>query len=352
MSPFLLPGAAHPHPPLPAEDLADRLGVPTAEVLSWVKEGLETSGGLIDPFAASNWLCWGRLERCPLLQRRWQSYVRWFLPHVHGEDTPQRYRIRQAHRLYLPRPVDELAWYVPRLPVCSTQAEVRAVSAVTAGAAEPTEHGLAGAFWRLTWKRPVEHVEMACEWAVEVRPRPVDIFPERAELIELVSTLVEEFRYEYRHHGPVEDPRQALTVGVDGIAGSCLDCALELGRRLTARGRDWRLCAGVVASTAVANPHFWLKVDTQAGWVPVDPSLPAIARMLGLEWRGFVDAYVGGCDARRITIAEIDQPVPSVPGGASIGSRLGEVIATVDGQRQNAWACLDWVCGECTWAFH
>ena len=76
-SPYLLPGDAHPHPPLAAEDLADRLGVTTAEVLAWVQEGLSCKDGLIDPFAAANWLCWGHLGRCPLLQRRWQTYMRW-----------------------------------------------------------------------------------------------------------------------------------------------------------------------------------------------------------------------------------------------------------------------------------
>jgi hypothetical protein len=349
MSQLLLPGSAHPHPPLAAEDLADRLGVATAEVLAWTQRGLAMRDGLIDPFAAANWLCWGNLERCPLLQRRWQTYVRWFTPHVHAQDTPQRYRVRQAHRLYLPREVDELQWYLPRIPVCNGQSEVRAESAPRAEGAQTSP---AGAFTRLAWSAPVRQPEVAAEWAVTVHPHPVDLFPGRRELVELVTALVGEFHYEYRHHRPGEDPEQDLVAGVDGISGSCLDCALELGRRLDELGRPWRLCAGVVASTAVANPHFWLKVDAGSGWTPVDPSLPAIARMLGLDWRAFVDAYVGGCDARRITLAETDLHVPLVPGGPSLGSRLGEAIALVGGERLNAWACLDWVCGECAWSFH
>jgi len=354
--PFLLPGPAHPHPPLAAEDLADRLGVTTEEVLSWLQEGLASQDGQIDPFEAANWLCWGRLDRCPLLARRWQTYLRWFTPHVNAVDKRQTYRVHQVHRLFLPQPVTDLQWYVPRIAVTSSQTQAKQVAPlqpITPSDEPPQDITEAGAFWRLTWpKASIEAPAVSAQWQVRVEPQPPEVFPEHAELVEMVSALVADFRYLYRHHRPGEDPRERPQVGADGMAGSCLDCALELGRRLTESGRDWRLCAGVVAHSAIANPHFWLKVDTTSGWVPVDPSLPAIARMLGADWEAFVDAYVGGCDARRITVTESDLHIPSVPGGASLGSRLGEVIATSNGVRLNAWACLDWVCGECLWTFH
>jgi hypothetical protein len=355
-SPYMLPGVAHPHPPLAAEDLADRLGVHTDEVLAWLQEGLPCTNGLIDPFETANWLCWGHLDRCPLLQRRWQTYIKWFMPHIKGSDTRHQYRVRQVHRLYLPEKVQDLLWYVPRIAVTHTQPEVRQLSPLMPLAPSeqsPDDITEIGPFSRLSWKEAdPETTAITSEWVVRVDPQPVEIIPDHAELREMVRSLVADFHYQYRHHQPGEDPYLRQPLGKDGMSGSCLDCALELGRRLSERGREWRLCAGLVANSAIANPHFWLKVDTMNGWTVVDPSLPAIARMLGQNWQAFVEAYVGGCDARRITLTESELQIPSVPGGASLGSRLGEVIANVQGRRFNAWACLDWVCGECLWSFH
>ncbi len=342
----------HPHPPLPAEDLADRLGVRTEDVLDWIHEGLPQRDGLIDPFAASNWLCLGRLHRCPVLARRWQSYLRWFEPHVHAADRPRRYRVQQNHQLFLPGAVQDLTWYVPRLVATSLQPQARLREGSPTWGRQPSESCESGPYWRAQWSGTVDGVvRMGAEWDVQVVPQPVEVFPERAELVGIVRTLVADFRYEYRHHRPHDD-RTPIHTSLDGLSGSCLDCALELARRMRERGRAVRVCTGVIACSAISNPHFWLRVDTSIGWVVVDPSLPAIARMLKADWEGMVEAYVGGCDARRITIAEIDTPVPGIPGGASLGSRLGEVIATRDGRRANAWPCLDWVCGECSWTFN
>ncbi len=348
---FIHPGDAHPHPPVAAEDLADRLDVTTAEVLSWVKEGLRSRDGLIDPFDAANWLCWGRLDRCPLLERRWQSYLRWFIPHVHGADTPHRYRIRQIHRLFLPQPMTTVHWYVPRIPITSEQTEVSYSAALASGDAD--ESGSAGPFARFGWNQPQAQLRVAGAATVAVSPRPVDLFPDHRELVAMVEELAAEFRYEYRHHAPAEERGRTLPItSANELVGSCYDCAVELGRRLGERGRPWRLCTGVIANSAIANPHFWLKVDTTVGWVPVDPSIPAIARMLGADWRAFVDAYVGACDARRITLSEGDCVLPSLPGGPSIGSSIGEaIVVDANGIRRNAWSCIDWVCGDCSWIF-
>ncbi|MBA2480428.1 MAG: hypothetical protein H0V44_07180 [Planctomycetes bacterium] len=348
----ILPGTAHPHPPMAAEDLADRLDVSTADVLSWVKEGLPVDSGLIDPFLAANWLCWGRLDRCPLLQRRWQTYLRWFMPHVHAQDTLHRYRVRQIHRVFLPEPMASLNWYVPRIPVTADQVDVRYLSALSATDG-PTDVGSAGPFARFAWTDPGPNPRVVGSAEVAVAPHAVDLFPDHRELVAMVEELACEFRYEYRHHESGEARDRILPItSSNEIVGSCLDCALELGRRLGERGRAWKLCSGVIANSVIANPHFWLKVDTTVGWVPVDPSLPAIARMLGADWRAVVAAYVGGCDARRITLAEGDHHLPSLPGGPSIGSTIGEIFALDGaGNRRNAWPCLDWVCGDCSWIF-
>jgi hypothetical protein len=350
--PFLTPGKRHPNHPLAPEDLADRLSVATRDVLQWLKEGMPVERGLIDPFVAANWLCWTGLGRCPVLERRWRQYLRWFHPHVVGDDAPRRYRVRQVHRLYLPQAVAALHWYLPKIPLTSEQvhADEREPLRSQDGSARATD---AGPFVHLAWTHPPLVPEALGTTEVTVNPRPLDLFPDHRELVDLVVELVAEFRYEYRHHQPAEGRRRTLPLGPGNeLIGNCLDCALELGRRLDERGRPWKLCVGLVAHDALANPHFWLKVDTTAGWVPVDPSLPAIARMLGDDWKAYVDAYVGACDARRITISEGDRHIPAVPGGPSVGSTLGEAIAMDEaGSRQNAWPCLDWVCGECSWRF-
>jgi hypothetical protein len=168
---------------------------------------------------------------------------------------------------------------------------------------------------------------------------------EHRELAQVMEEVVGGFRYEYRHHQPGE----YLTVYVSGTVdhprndGSCLDCAVTLGARIGQRGRPWRLVAGVVADSRIANPHFWIEVDTTAGWAPLDPTLPAIVRMVGGDWRAAVRAWTGACDARRVTLGVVGAGLPGIPGGTSCGSLMGEAVA--DGV--NAWPCVDWVCGDC-----
>ena len=116
------------------------------------------------------------------------------------------------------------------------------------------------------------------------------------------------------------------------------------------------LFGGVVACSAIANPHDWLEVvgpgDT---WIPLDPSLPCIARMLGLDWQPWVDAYCGGCDAGRILIARhrvgddpwwLDETVVAAH-GAFVHPTPGELFVRQDGTWRSAWACQDWSCGWC-----
>ena len=183
----------------------------------------------------------------------------------------------------------------------------------------------------------------------------VEVSPVRGEASELAAVLVEligDFRYTYRRHYP----REMISTEQRFAGGSCADLTLALGERLTDMGRPWRLVSGVIATGSLANPHFWLEVAGPTGsWLPVDPTIPCLARRFptllaeikGGDWRSWVRAWTGSLDARRVTLLRGESPVARLPGGATGGSLIGE--AMVDGY--NAWNCLDWVCGPCTWGF-
>jgi hypothetical protein len=169
-------------------------------------------------------------------------------------------------------------------------------------------------------------------------------------LLHLMCEVAGNFQYIYRHHHQAE---YALAFSDNTFAqprwsGSCLDGAMTLAALLSEHQRPWRLVTGIVAQSAIANPHFWLETEMAGGeWIPLDPSLPAIVRMVGGDWKLAAKAWTGGLDARRITIGTVGQGITAIPGGSSVGSLIGE--AMVDGQ--SAWACLDWVCGDCEATF-
>ena len=123
---------------------------------------------------------------------------------------------------------------------------------------------------------------------------------------------------------------------------------MALASLLSDRQRPWRLVTGIVAQSTIANPHFWLETEITGGeWVPLDPSLPAIVRMVGGDWQTAAAAWTGGLDARRVTIGTVGQGITTIPGGSTVGSLIGEAVA----DNKNAWACLDWVCGDCEATF-
>lgn len=342
----LAPGAAHPHGPCRPAELARFVHVPVEQVLRWVALGLPTlPDGRIDPFVASNWLSAGHLDECPALARRWRTYLVWFAPFVAGQDRPRRVRWSRTHRLCLPEVPAHLDWWLPIPGTAPGQQALSAGPLVAADLAGVDE----GRFHRLTGTpgdpTPTTRGEVELALAPQTVLAPGD--DDHRALAPLVAEVAGTFRYEYRHHQPDDWAPGAVPAARE--AGSCLDCALALAARLDGIARPWRLVAGLVANTAIANPHFWLEAACTGGrWAPLDPSLPAIVRMVGGDWRAAARAWTGGLDARRITLGVAGAGLPGIPGGSALGSAIGEAVATgVDGVARSAWPCLDWVCGDC-----
>lgn len=324
--------------------LARFVHVPVDEIARWAAEGLpQTADGLIDPFVASNWLCAGRLDRCPTLARRWRTYLLFFAPFLGGQDRPRQVRWSRTQRLYLPETRGRLQWWLARAATTPIQQVDNETTPKLTGATTTSEDS----WWRIDG--PISGAEPMVQATTDLRRIPQHVLGvgsgEHQELTSVMEDVVAAFRYEYRHHQPAEFSR-AFTDGVvesPRSAGSCLDAALALGAQLSRRSRPWRLVAGVVADSRIANPHFWLEAETTAGWAPLDPTLPAIVRMVGGDWRAAVRAWTGSCDARRVTLGVVGAGVPGIPLGTSCGSLMGEAV--VDGR--NAWPCVDWVCGDC-----
>ena len=335
----LAPGDAHPNPPLAPDDLAERFHVLPDEIRRWLDAGLPSlADGRVDPFACANWLSWGRLDRCPALGRRWRGYLLRFASFVAGTAQPVRRRWRRTHRLTLPCEVDRVVWWLPT----SASDAWQTVAVAQAPMAEGVTARAVDGGWRLDLVAPTR---MPIARGDEIVSRTIrrGLVPGDAEhrlLLPLVEDVAAGFTYAYRHHAAGE-----TVAGVDRASGSCLDCALALGARLDAAGRPWRVVGGIVADSALANPHFWIEAETSVGWQPLDPSLPAIARMLGADWRAFARAYTGGLDAARVAFAALG-PL-GLPAGPTVASLIGEAMVEIAGVEHDAWACLDWVGGDC-----
>lgn len=349
----LEPGAAHPLPALGQAALARFLHVTPAAVARWLADGLPAvADGRIDPFAATNWLSAGRLAECPVMARRWRRYLGWFKPFLDGTDRPRTVRWQRRHRLYLPAPASALVWFLAAPAEHDGQLLLADSGLSAAGLVAQAEAGgvvLRGA-------APDAPLALG-EVELGLVPRRVLAFgsAEHRELSELMIEVVGDFAYAYRHHRPWEYPLAHLGGELSArTQGSCVDCACALGAALSARGRRWRLHGGLVANSAIANPHVWLEAETTQGWAPLDPTLPAIVRMLGPawgDWREHARAWCGGGDARRIEVA-IATAGLEIPGGATLGGGGGEAaVRRDDGSWANAFTCIDWVCGDCEAGF-
>lgn len=327
------PGDAQPYPVVDAAAIAELFAVPVDAVHRWQQRGLPVAADGIDPMACCNWLSWGRLHEAPALARRWRAYLATFAAHRRGERRRHRITWDRRHSLYLPAAVTGAArWWLPS-PLPATASQRRHTETPLAPGARFQDGG-----------QLLERGPAARPWTVHGRATvtvATHLGASDTTLAAVVRELVAEFRYGYRRHDPDEPRRSRLD-------GTCLDCALALGARLDGIGRPWRLCGGLTARTAISNAHFWLEVAVaHREWTPVDPSIPAVARMLGVDWEPWVDAYLGAVDARRITLAcaavpAVGPPSP-VPGRAT--------VQLADGTARDAWPCIDWVCGETAASF-
>jgi hypothetical protein len=117
-----------------------------------------------------------------------------------------------------------------------------------------------------------------------------------------------------------------------------------------AKGWPARLVGGIVPRDDLVNPHFWVEVQLGESWLPIDPTLPAIARMLGEDWRAWVHAWTGACDGRRIRLWTGPSSLTDLrcPGESAA---CGEITGCVGGQPIDGWHCLDVVCGETSGSF-
>jgi transglutaminase-like putative cysteine protease len=316
--------------------IAATYGVAPTAVASWIDDGLPvTSSGDIDPMVCCNWLSWGRLDRAPALARRWRRYLDFFAVHRAGADYPRQITWQRRHRLYVPPVQGTLTWWLPD-PCAHVAQEVVSVGALgTMGRyAEPVG---AGQELRLDMDGGAT-IELSGTAVVAVAPQMGHVaVSERMQLRRIVAEVVADFRYLYRRHRRDDGEHPAPS------SGTCLDCARLLQQRLAAAGRVSRLVAGLIAADDLANPHYWLEVEVADGrWVPIDPSLAAIARMLGEDWQTWIDPWLGGCDARRITLAL----GPDRAGAAMFCSPApGRAIIQGPATSADAWACQDWVCG-------
>lgn len=315
---FLEPGDDHPNAPCAPGELAARLRVSQGDIAGWIADGCPAQpDGRLDPYAVSNWLSWGRLDRCPVLARRWSAWLRWFTT----TGRPCRIVVRRAQSCLLPveRP---LRWLVPEPGDAPGQQVL----------ARQWDEGEPVAGCRLLERAPDrEHRwtaedELALE-AQAAEPR------DRAVFEGLLRELAASFTYAYRRHRPGE----AVTT-----TGTCLDLARLCGEELTRLGRPWRLVSGVVAHRGLANAHFWVEADDgPAGWIPLDPTIPAVARMLGTDWGAVVPMAVGRHDARRIRVAAAPGPV---------GDDLGGIGGRLDAGGDEGLYCTDWAIGDCGWS--
>jgi len=315
---FIDPGDEHANAPCSLPQIAQRLAVTEVDVCGWLADGCpQESDGRLDPFQVCNWLSWGQLGRCPVLARRWNSWLRWFTT----TGKPCRVVVARSQTCRLPEP-RPLRWLVPEPGDAPGQQVV----------ARQWNEGEALAGFRCLDRPTAREHRWSAEDELALRPEAAEP-RNRQEFETLLTNLAGAFTYAYRRHRPGE---------VAGPIGTCLDIARLLGVELERVGRRWRLVSGVVAHRGLANLHFWVEADDgPAGWIPLDPTIPAVARMLGRDWRRTVSLAVGRHDARRIRLACSEGP---------IGDDLAGITGWLDAGGASALYCTDWATGECSWS--
>ena len=337
----VMPGPDAPYQACSPREIAELFGVAAARVEAWLAAGLPQDDGLIDPMTACNWITLGPLAEAPVLSRRWRSYLAWFRPFVEGRDEARTVRWEREHAIFLPRDCRDLSWWLPE-PIQHDRQQVGQPTAWSRAVSQSDTHS------RIDIAEPSTTERMTGTCTVRVEPSRVgeDAVAALAELRAAVAEWIQEFTYIYRRHAHGDgDPAAAPRVG------TCLDCALGFARHCAAAGWRWRLMAGVVARDEVSNAHYWLEVSDGGTWYPVDPSLPAIARMLGEDPAPWIAAYTGGCDARRILLAQDPHPLGDQDMPVFCSMSPGEAVVTHSDERCDAWGCIDWVLGATSGSF-
>lgn len=339
MKSFVHPGAEHPNAPVRWDGLAERFAVKPQTFYRWIDEGLPVAAnGEADPFAAVNWISWHRLNECPVLRRAWRGYLTVFAGFLSGNHQPRHVRWLREQCVYTPTPTATWSALVPR-PWQGAQQTILRDDGLNNSAIP------AGTYWRIAGEgQPQWHGEVELMLYAQ---EPTTIAKELVkELLDEVEALAADFTYVYVHHQPTETLTEPLPARA--LTGSCLDAARLLTHRLRQRGHDARVVPGLIAHPTFANPHFWVEVHQGTQIIPLDPSLPAIARMLGADWRAVANAYSGGCDNRRVRFMQ--QALPDEPVNAAIG-QFHATLSDGNAQLVNLWPGLDWVCGECSDTF-
>ena len=320
-APVLQPGAQQPYPLMSAMQLAELLGVAEPLVLDWFQQGLPCDQQqCVEPFVAVNWLQQRHLSAVPSLAWRWRRYRAWL-----RKSGPKRtVTWRRQHRLYLPAGVQEVFW---RLADCIPARGQRPISRDVLRLLEkqdaadgqsspalpsdqkthqvydiketPETKGPADKAPRAMWHYAhIDEGEQWCRWNNLVQDRPTTVTwqgefrcqlepwsielsaTERQALAAPIHQLAEQMSYAYRQHPPEQSlfrvPGSQLPFQSSVMAGSCLDVCLQYAVLID---RPCRLMSGLIADTSIANPHYWLEVETQhQQWCPVDPTIPLLMR--------------------------------------------------------------------------
>lgn len=343
---MLEPGEWDPHADMPEAAIAALYGVDEGRIRDWIADGLaREANGRLNPFTVCNWLSWGRLSESRALARRWQSYLRWFEPFVMGMPERRQITWHREHGFYLPLAASTVTWWLPA--VRSTATQECAVDTLDSATAM-RQGGLPLWRWTLSDLSPGYHQIRGRAQVRVVSCHADRLDPsEHNHLLALIEDFMPSYHYGYRRHRRRSDGAFAAQCS----PGSCLDLSLGLQRYLGQHQVASTLVGGIIAHNQLTNPHFWLEVATSIGAVPVDVTIPAIAKMLGRDWREWLNAYVGGCDARRITLGRGVSPLPHSPPQPFTWA-LGELhIEDRQARQWNGWPCMDWVCGDCRGRF-
>lgn len=333
------PEEAQPNAAMERAQIARRFAVDAQQMQQWIDHGLPCElDGRVDPFVCSNWISWHRLDQAPALQRLWRQFAAHFRPFVHNQDHGRHIHWQRVQTLFLPDWVDSWRWYVPDIAGEFSWQHSTVTTHCHSPAATISQHS---GCWEIQGHESRPQCTLGYDLHIEpyVALSPND--DDYAYLYELMCTVVESFCYEYRIHELNDHP------SVYTQRGTCLDVALQAAALCGQQGRKWRICGGVIAHSALLNPHHWLEIECSAGWVPFDASIPAIMRMLGEDWQPWAKRYCCGIDSARISMTR-GPGMWDVTDGNFVSAATGAALA-YDRHAQvfNAWPCLDWVNGEC-----